>query len=212
MKIVPGAHPDIFSLTSELLKRTPYTNELTLVDDRNNSVKFNKPGKTLSAEFHSGANLTLTLPSDYVYYHIVVHDGAIITAADLDFIAKWKKTETLRIIGVGKVSNFNVALPLLERINQLKTMRRLREFKVSVYSNAYKGFVVKPFMKRFPLLKLIILDGSSLTRVELEEMAQNQEVPGYWDVSVDDQQVIIYGNTDSDDSSDSSDWVYGGYH
>lgn len=215
VEIVAGASPKLLSLLPELLKVSYYTNELTVIDEHNNRVKLNKPQKYLKAVFHSGERLTLTLPSDYIIHHIVVHNGAIITAADLEYIAQWKNAEILEIIGVGHVSNFDVALPLLGKIDQLKKMKRLREFIVSVYSNAYKGFEVKPFVAKFPFLKLIILDASTLTQEEFKEIAESQTVPGHWFVSNgedDQQQVITYENTDSDDSSDSSDWAFGGYN
>lgn len=180
------AHPNILSLPAIFANHYDIY-RIIFTDEHNNCVIMEPRRKTVEATFWSGGNLTLGLPTDYESYRIRVYtERAIITDADLDFIAHLKNARSLRITAADNVDNFDVASRLLKRVDVLKTMPKLLDLMVSIFPNTFKGLSVKALLEESQSLRLFTLDVERrFSQEEIGEIVESVAVPDGWHVSTD---------------------------
>lgn len=133
-----------------------------------------------------GANLTLGIPDNYKNYLLFFDRNVTMTEADFNYMFEWKKAERL-----GISDENDMALQLMNRVDGMSKMKRLRSLTINFDQKSYKIIRVRPFLKKLPSLRHAFFEPKALSENEVNEFVQNQEIPWTWTTEVK-KSIITY--------------------
>lgn len=180
--IRPNAHPNIL-LEPKRFWNTRYFS-MNFHDGQGNQIAIYPIWQSVVATFHAGANLTLGIPSNYQTYHLLFDGESSFTTTDLDYILEWKETRSISIN-----SEDDIAVKLLQRIDELKQLEHLERFFVYIERHSFRNVKVVQFLDQLKSLQLAQFSCYSLSKEEIEEFVKSQQTPNEWVVSINDKLV-----------------------
>lgn len=163
--------------------------ELHFTDRPGNVVILFPTTQHLQAYYFAGEGLHFGLPAHYAGYSIVTDVPVNVTDAELDYIVQWKRTQRMHIF-----DRSDVGYGLLQRIDQLKQMKRLATLTMKVQRKSYKRFTVRPFLTELESLRRATFVAKQLKRSEFKEFVANLPTVDDWTFKVDGRWVFYVKN------------------
>lgn len=148
---------------------------MTFADEHSSQITTMPPFKSVFSTFNAGSNLTLGIPNNYKAYLLFFNDGSTLSSFDYDYMFQWKSAERLTISIESDVTN-----ELLQRIDDMSNMKRLKSLALAVHPQSYQTIQVRPFLKKLPSLRYLFLEPKGLSEEEMDVFAANQTIPFGW--------------------------------
>lgn len=162
---------------------------LRFADVHGNSIEMYPAEGKVIAELRHGENLILGLPVNYKKYILHIPNSLNITAAEVDYIYRWKNIAELSISEGERVPDLAYRMTL--RPSKMKAMTQLWSLRFSLHQGIYEKFSVAKFLKHLPAIELISVDVKELKAGQIDRFIENQSSLKNWMTKVKNGSVAF---------------------
>lgn len=170
--ILPEAHPSPLMEPKHFANTSYY--KIVFTDSSGNSINLFPRNKGVVVEIVSNGNVAINIPDDYHEYKYVYLHKAIFPDEHLEHILRCKNTTYLYILDF-----VDVAYKLLNRIDDLKALKRLNFFKVNINPANLSQITLSTFLEQLPSLRIARFIFHDLD--DIEPYLKTQTIPSEWE-------------------------------